>query len=1000
MTNIPLSETISELLDGTPKNTWDSTRVNLLVSFNSHQHMSTQIISKYDPELMDILPIALFRTTLDSINDICSLPGVTGIYLDKLIPLSEDYWDSQLILNNEGIETYPSEDIIGARYLQSLGINGTGVTIAILDTGIDKTHPDLDDIDNDDSTDDPKIILEASFVDFDDDGLNDTNPMDDDFHGTHVAGIAAGNGYLKGVAPGANIMNGKVIDKTIGGYTSWIVKGIDWAVFNGADIISMSLGGFPGDISPLFEEAINTAWGSGTIVIASAGNSGPEPSSISSPGLETRTITVGASNIYNDVTFFSSRGPSINGIIDPDIVAPGRGILSLEPGGHYASASGTSMSAPAVAGVAALLLSKVPSANPDEIRSAILSSAVDIGRHVFTQGAGLINATAALDHLQNQAVYAYPSFTSSSPLKLSPGEFFEYQFDVFLNQSYSAVNVTPSEELKLYVNISMIDSGQVGWIRARINISMPYSPTNGVIMVNNGSINYYNATLSLIPDRTVNDADSGTDAGETLAGALPITIGVPITGEVHKWDRDIYSFPVVKDQIYSVELYNLTGNLRIFVTDENGTLFNYSSKPGHLSEELMFKAQTSGSYFLRIEDQTPGEYALLVREAEVGEFLSSKPAYLPGKIGVSISDDDSDGLFDELVFLVEVNVTIAGKYNFWYSIAQNRPDYFFGKYVFMWDWLNLTLPEGIQNLTISVPGGILESSRFNGSYVLNELALGKNNFSLLFNHNLEVFVTPSYDHTSFESLDNHLNSIDIGEKDIDGNGAPEKIIIELEFFFSSSGAYAVGIPIFNENQNELLVFNSETISVSQPGLATIKIEFIAQKFENVNDIALFGIAGSWYRYLIPVFNEITKETLTTYDSIITYAVNDQSVDLYNNGQADTIRFTYSITSKLVTTATIFTGHPFSYPNETMMLVNSSEKTIQLDLGLNEVVLDFDARILKAKSLTGPFFFPGLGLTISEYELRLKKPYVTKGYSISAFEPLEVRFSKFFGGKKY
>jgi hypothetical protein len=1001
VTNIPLSVTISELLDRTPKSMWESTKVNLLVTFSSHQFISSQIVYSYDAEIMDILPIALFRTTLDSVNDIKSLPGVTGIYLDKLIPLSEDYWDSQLILNNEGIETYPTEDIVGARYLQSLGINGTGVTIAILDTGIDKTHPDLDDIDNDDSTDDPKIILEASFVDFDDDGINDTNPMDDDFHGTHVAGIAAGNGYLKGVAPGANIMNGKVIDKTIGGYTSWIVKGIDWAVSNGANIISMSLGGLPGDISPLFEEAINTAWESGTIVIASAGNSGPEPSSISSPGLETRTITVGASNIYNDVTFFSSRGPSLNGIVDPDIVAPGRGILSLEPGGRYATASGTSMAAPAVAGVVALLLSGVPSANPDEVRSAILSSAVDIGRDVFTQGAGLINATAALDHLnQPQSIYAYPSFTSSSPLKLSPGESFEYQFDVFLNQTYSLVNITPSVELKPNVTISMIDTGQDGWIRARINVSMPNSLTNGVIMVNNGSKNYYNATLSLQPDITADDAGSGTDAGETLAGALPIAIGVPITGEIHKWDRDIYSFPVIKKQIYSIELYNLTGNLRVYVTDENGTLFNYSSKPGHLPEELMFKAQSSGSYFIRIEDQTPGEYVLLAREAEEGELLVFKPAYLTGKIEISISDDDSDGLFDELVFSVEVNVSIAGKYNFWYSIAQDRPGYYFGKYVFMRDWLNLTLQQGIQNLTISVPGGILESSRFNGSYVLNELALGKNDFSLLLNHNLEVFVTPSYNHTSFDPLDNHLNSIDIGEKDIDGNGVPEKIIIELEFFFSSSGAYGVGIPIFNENQNELLAFNSETISVSQPGPATVTIEFIAQKFEKMSDIALFGIAVSWYRYLIPVFIEISKETLTTFDPIINYTVNDQSVDLYNNGQADTIRFTYSVTSKLVTSATIFTGHPFSYPNETMILINSSEKTIQLDIGINEVVLDFDARILKAKSLSGPFFFPGLGLTITEYELKLKKPYVTKDYSISTFEPLEVRFSKFFGGKKY
>ncbi|MFX0205938.1 MAG: S8 family serine peptidase, partial [Candidatus Hodarchaeota archaeon] len=995
-----LSNSISELLRTTPKSMWQSTQVKIIATFSSHQQISNRIISSYGPEIMNILPIALFRATLDSINDIRSLPGVTGVYLDKLIPLPDEYWGSQTILNNEGITTYPSEEIIGARYLQNLGINGTGVTIAILDTGIDKTHPDLDDIDNDDSTNDPKVILEASFIDFDDDGINDTSPMDDHFHGTHVAGIAAANGYLRGIAPGAYLMNGKIMDKTIGGYTSWIVKGIDWAVSNGADIISMSLGGLPGDLDPLLEKAIDSAWDNNVTVIASAGNDGPGPSSISSPGLESRTITVGASNIYNDIAFFSSRGPSVNGVIDPDIVAPGRGILSLEHGGGYTTASGTSMAAPAVAGVVALLLSNITNASPDQIRSALLSSASDIGKHVFTQGAGLVNATAALEHLQAQSVYAFPSFLSSFPLILSPGEIFEYQFDIYLNQSFSSLNITPSAQLKSYVNVSIIDLGQDGWIRARINVTMPNLIISDVIMVNNGSKNYYNATLSLLPDRIVNDAGSGTDAGETLIGALPLGIGVPITGIIQKWDRDIYSIPVVEGQIYSVELYNLTGNLKIFLTDENGSIFNHSSNPGHLPEKIVFKALSSGDYFIRIEDQTPGEYALLVEATDEGELFSFKPAFLTGRIWSDSVDDDSDGLFDSLEFLVEINVSIAGRFDFWYSIAQNRSDYYFGKYVFMWDLINLTLPQGLQNLTISVPGGIIQSSGFNGSYVINELALGKNDFSLLLNHDLEVFLTPSINHTSFNPLDNSLESIDIGEKDLDGNGVPEKIVVELDFLFTTSGVYGVGIPVFNENQNEVLAFNAESISVSQPGLVTIKIEFVAQKFEKISDIAFFGVAGSWFRYLIPVFNEISKETLATFDPIINYTITDDSVDLNGNGPNDALRFTFSVTSKIKTTALLFTGSPFSYPNETMTLINTSEKSVQLNLGTNEVWIDLDARILKSRALNGPYFFPDLGFTVSEFGMTLKTPYVSQYYSFSAFEPSIVRFSNFFGGTKY
>ncbi|UCE14688.1 MAG: S8 family serine peptidase, partial [Candidatus Heimdallarchaeota archaeon] len=320
--NVRLSRTLVELLQTTPESLRESVQISLLISFDSPHDMKSQELKRYNPEMMNSLPIGIVKTSLEAVNDISSIPGVKGVFIDEHIPFIEERW------NDYDIATYPSESIIGARYLQDLGINGSGVKIAILDTGIEKNHPDLDDIDNDDSTYDPKVVLEASFIDFDEDGLNDTSARDDHFHGTHVAGIAAGNGFLKGIAPGASLMNGKVLDKTIGGYTSWIVKGIDWAVSNGADIISMSLGGLPGDTDPLFETAINSAWEQGTIVIASAGNEGPEPSSISSPGLESRTITVGASNVYNEVAFFSSRGPSTTGVVDPDIIAPGRGILS------------------------------------------------------------------------------------------------------------------------------------------------------------------------------------------------------------------------------------------------------------------------------------------------------------------------------------------------------------------------------------------------------------------------------------------------------------------------------------------------------------------------------------------------------------------------------------------------------------------------------------------------------------------------------------------------
>ncbi|MFX1515107.1 MAG: S8 family serine peptidase [Promethearchaeota archaeon] len=993
---VTFSPPLIKLLETIPKSHWRTTKVNLIVSFTSHQKMYSPIVSNYDPEFMNNLPIATFDTTLDSLDKVKSLPGVKGVYLDEHIPFKEEDW------NPFEVATYPSENIIGARYLQDLGINGSGVTIAILDTGIDKTHPDLDDIDNDESTDDPKVILEASFIDFDRDGINDTSPMDDHFHGTHVAGIAAGSGYLNGVAPGAYIMNGKVLDRTIGGYTSWIVKGIDWAITNGANIISMSLGGLPGDSEPLFEEAINSAWEKGVMVITSAGNSGPEPNSISSPGMESRAITVGASDVYNNVTFFSSRGPSPNGIVDPDLVAPGRGILSLEPGGGYTIASGTSMSAPAVAGVAALLLSyncsKDLGASIDNIRSSMLSTAFDMGVHVFTQGAGLVNASAAAEALHDPLVFAYPSFVSSSPLILSPRESFNYQLDVFLNQSYNTLSVSSS--LEPYVNVSFVDLNTEGWIRARVNVTMPNSAMNGLIIVKNGSDILYNTLLYLQPDIESNDANSGTDAGETFFGAIPLTIGIPVEGEVHTWDRDLYSFTVIKDQCYSVILSNLTGNLNLIITDENGTYFNHSSNRGHLPEEAMFKAQSSGNYYIRIEDKTPGRYSLLIQKVAEERLLFYQPAYFTGKIESSTSDFDSDALYDELRFSIEVNVSKAGKYNFWYSVAQNRLDYFFGRYVFVWDWLNLTLNEGTQNLIISVPGGILESSGYNGSYIINELALGKGNFSLLLNHDFEVYTTSIYNCTSFDPLENRLNSYNIEKEDLDGNNSPEKLKVNLEFEFLTTGVYGVGIPIYNENQNELLAYEIETFSVSQVGLTSVSIEFIVQQFHKISDIAVFGVVGSWFRYHIPIFSGITKEELSNSDSIIDFELIDYPHDSDQNGKDDAIRLKFNITSKINTKIIVFSGHPYSYPNETMILVNTSEKTILLDQGFNTFWIDFDAGIFNVNDLSGPYFFPNLGIRFKEYEFTLYYPYVTRNYSASNFESSDVWFSSLFSSLKY
>ncbi len=208
-----ISNSLEAKLQTVPKEKWWSVRTSLIVTFESRLEMFSPVFLKYDanPEFLQVLPIAIVEVPLGSVEEIKSIPGIRGIYLDQYSILIDD-WQTEKSWNDTNALTYPSEAIIGARALQDLGITGAEITIAILDSGIDKNHPDLDDIDNDNTTNDPKVRKEASFVDYDGDGVNDTDAMDELGHGTHCAGIAAGNGYLKGVAPEAYLMNGRVLD--------------------------------------------------------------------------------------------------------------------------------------------------------------------------------------------------------------------------------------------------------------------------------------------------------------------------------------------------------------------------------------------------------------------------------------------------------------------------------------------------------------------------------------------------------------------------------------------------------------------------------------------------------------------------------------------------------------------------------------------------------------------------------------------------------------------
>jgi subtilisin family serine protease len=255
------------------------------------------------------------------------------------------------------------------------------VTIAIVDTGIQSDHPDI----------------AANYAPGGYDWVNDdSNPYDDHGHGTHCAGIAAAvmdNGEgIAGVAQ-VSVMAEKVLD-FFGFGTDWTVaQGITHAADNGADVISMSLGGY--QYSQTVEDACEYAWDEGCVLIAAAGND--NQCGVSYPARFDSVICVGAIDENDDRCDFpgwwgSNWGPEM------ELVAPGHEILSTIPSNSYESYDGTSMAAPHVAGVAALLLSKYPTLNNEEVRWRLNDTAVDLGDTGWDEyyGYGKINATAVL----------------------------------------------------------------------------------------------------------------------------------------------------------------------------------------------------------------------------------------------------------------------------------------------------------------------------------------------------------------------------------------------------------------------------------------------------------------------------------------------------------------------------------------------------------------------------------------------------------------------------
>ncbi len=280
--------------------------------------------------------------------------------------------------------------LIHTDYAYRHGLSGKGVTVAFMDTGI-VPHADFG-----------RRIL--AFRDF----CNGKNQMyDDNGHGTHVAGIVAGDGSMSkdrsgrgarkmgGVAPQANIVMLKVLDAEGNGSTSTVLKGAEWLISVKEQyhirVLNISVGMLPSagiSEQEALLSAVNEIWDSGIMVVAAAGNNGPGENSVTIPGISRRILTVGSSD--DDIiaarglnSGYSGRGPTECCIVKPEILAPGTNIVSCSRNGKgYQVKSGTSMAAPVVTGALALAFEKYPYLSPAEMKLRVYERAYPRGEQM------------------------------------------------------------------------------------------------------------------------------------------------------------------------------------------------------------------------------------------------------------------------------------------------------------------------------------------------------------------------------------------------------------------------------------------------------------------------------------------------------------------------------------------------------------------------------------------------------------------------------------------
>ncbi|MFW9891651.1 MAG: S8 family serine peptidase [Candidatus Thorarchaeota archaeon] len=433
-----------------------------------------------------LIPMVSLYIGSGDVEELAKSTYISGLILDR---------NRQILVENEPVEDYVIaqngngyvhfDTITGADLMWDEGFNGSGVTVAILDSGIDGNHPDLEN----------RLIGFKDLINSNDDmqPSDGVDAYDDNGHGTACAWNAVGDGTasggnITGIAPGANLLGVKVLDATGSGDDSVIARGIEFAVLQGVDVISISLGGEWTDNTFVIEPSvaeIKTAISSGVSVVVAAGNSGPAAFTINSPGIVEEAITVGSSYSASGVIAFSSVGPVYRTIsspkgyvVKPDLVAPGYQVVSgrgagvntieypvynfTQFGSYYTQWSGTSASTPIVAGLVAILHQKYLLLTPIEAKAALMKSATDLGVDSMSQGWGLANVSRASFLLTNSSrditlmtPRSFPTLPWSSQVLIVGDERPPLNVTVISTQPIGIANITLTGNATQFIETSV-----------------------------------------------------------------------------------------------------------------------------------------------------------------------------------------------------------------------------------------------------------------------------------------------------------------------------------------------------------------------------------------------------------------------------------------------------------------------------------------------------------------------------------------------------------------